>query len=57
MKVELKGFVTDADVDFTLIPEYVAEEVLLKAMRNREVEIIYPASTNGMAKLTFRASV
>lgn len=54
MKIEISGFSTDSDIDFTLVPEYVAEVALLKAMRAREVSIVFPSGTT---KLTFRAEV
>lgn len=55
MRIEVKGYAQDSDVDFILLPDTNAEKVLLKAMRGRDSVIVFQAS--GADTISFRAIV
>jgi len=58
MRVELKGFATDSDVDFVLVSESTSEAVLLRAMRARDLLLIFPSGPSvSTSTATVRMSV
>lgn len=55
MRVELRRFTNDSDVDFVLIPDTVGEKTLLASMRGRKSSLL-PNSTY-LDTLTVRCEV